>query len=371
VSKPVGEFNSSLRVIAHGVSFLLGVFFLGSACVKLYDIQQTTALNTLAELSFASLQFILVVIGFNRRCPDRLFNILAITVPAIFVCYNVYEQLFLVPFSTDYRIQLDSMVLWILLVIISAYLLLGPKTALVLSLIYSTVLTVIVGSYLSKHGLLVAGNSGYQSWIRHFVFGLPLLTTFLQLFALLKNQLHLAKERELLRSNDAFTDSLTRINNRRCVELLLKQELAKKQRFPSHTICLILLDVDHFKTVNDCHGHRTGDRVLVSVTKAIVSSLRSSDWAGRWGGEEFLIGISGSLKEALVAAERFRSRIESIRIPKQPAVTASFGVAEAQPDDTIDSLLERADQALYLAKGEGRNCVRAEADDNIAQNPTH
>jgi diguanylate cyclase (GGDEF)-like protein len=125
-------------------------------------------------------------------------------------------------------------------------------------------------------------------------------------------------------------------------------------------LAAIMLDLDHFKQVNDLHGHDRGDEVLAAVGTAITSCVRESDFAGRYGGEEFLILLPESDREgALVTAERLRGAISRLRIPQENlTVTASLGLA-IMPEDAVTGadLLRRADRALYAAKRAGRNRV--------------
>lgn len=127
---------------------------------------------------------------------------------------------------------------------------------------------------------------------------------------------------------------------------------------------LVLLDLDHFKQINDRHGHNKGDEALIKVSAILRQNLRSSDAAGRFGGEEFILILHESaLDQALQAAERCRSAIQQMELlgddghPIQ--VTASFGIAASSPDMRPQQLLTQADKALYEAKACGRNSVRA------------
>ena len=121
------------------------------------------------------------------------------------------------------------------------------------------------------------------------------------------------------------------------------------------SLCLVIVDLDNFKSVNDGYGHQTGDAVLVRSTQAMRSCLRESDLACRWGGEEFLIVLrSCALAEALAIAEKIREAVASSEADG-PSVTASLGAAERAPDEDFDGLVRRADAALYTAKNQGRN----------------
>ncbi len=162
----------------------------------------------------------------------------------------------------------------------------------------------------------------------------------------------------------AVTDALTGCHNRLSFTQRLPELLQHSQRY-SRPLSVVFCDVDHFKSVNDRHGHGVGDRVLRAVGACLRDRLRgSSDWVARYGGEEFVVVLPETpLAEAQEAAERLRQAIaEDVRIdlPEQPAgltVTASFGVAEWRPAEAWESLLDRADQCLYAAKRGGRNRV--------------
>lgn len=156
-------------------------------------------------------------------------------------------------------------------------------------------------------------------------------------------------------------DPLTGCFNRRLFEQRMQAEMERCKRYPA-PLALVFVDIDHFKAINDAHGHAAGDEVLRAVATLLRDSARSQvDWVVRFGGEEFIIVLPerGSADGA-VLAERLRRLIEFTPINvngQQLMVTASFGVAEFEPDDGIDELVSRADAALYRAKDLGRNRV--------------
>jgi diguanylate cyclase (GGDEF)-like protein len=159
----------------------------------------------------------------------------------------------------------------------------------------------------------------------------------------------------------ALTDELTGLNNRRQVMARLEEEFQRARRL-GESICLISVDIDHFKTINDSYGHPFGDLILKHVAGRMLNSVRPYDIVGRVGGEEFLIVAPASPSdEAVSLAGRIISAIrqESMSEGKiRVTVTASAGVAVITSDDTnTDDLLKRADRALYQAKSQGRNCV--------------
>lgn len=161
------------------------------------------------------------------------------------------------------------------------------------------------------------------------------------------------KNRELERLT--VTDSLTGIGNRRHLTAVLDHELASARR-SGLPLSVLLIDVDRFKQVNDTFGHQTGDAVLAQVAGIIVRNIRGTDAAGRWGGEEFIVACPGTTAQAGAAvAEKLRAAIAAHTFPTVGTITCSIGIAEWAEGETAGLLLARADAALYVAKGGGRN----------------
>jgi two-component system cell cycle response regulator len=161
----------------------------------------------------------------------------------------------------------------------------------------------------------------------------------------------------------ASTDSLTGLLNRRAFLDALERERARADRH-DFRLSLLLLDVDHFKRINDQHGHAAGDLVLRGVADALQNVARRSDYVGRWGGEEFVLALPQTgAAGAMVAAERLRRAVQKTRhaLPDgaQIQVTASLGVVSAESPWSVSALVGSADDAMYLAKGRGRNRVEA------------
>lgn len=155
----------------------------------------------------------------------------------------------------------------------------------------------------------------------------------------------------------ATTDSLTGICNRFKFTSVLRAEIERKRRNKA-TMALILMDVDHFKRINDTFGHDTGDDVLKALTKIVTESIRAVDLFGRWGGEEFILLLRDEGCEAATAlAEKLRVLIADHEFAKVGCMTCSFGLSVWRDDDTEASFIKRADEALYSAKGSGRNKV--------------
>lgn len=157
----------------------------------------------------------------------------------------------------------------------------------------------------------------------------------------------------------AMTDPLTEIGNRRWITEALASELENANR-EQRNLSIALLDIDHFKSINDNFGHAMGDLVLRDVARVCTDAVRGSDFLGRFGGEEFLIVLPGADKvTAMIVAERVRSSLEANiwRSDGPNRVTASFGIATYSMGVGVDDLLRDADEALYRAKADGRNCL--------------
>jgi diguanylate cyclase (GGDEF)-like protein len=176
----------------------------------------------------------------------------------------------------------------------------------------------------------------------------------------LQAALRSAEDAQLALREQATKDHLTKLWNRRSIFEFLSEELLRAKR-TAQPVSVLLADLDHFKLVNDTQGHSIGDQVLAEVATRFAQLTRRYDFAGRYGGEEFLIVLAGcSLADALKRAEDFRLAISTTPILTGAgpiAVTCSFGVAEDFGNDLPEELINKADEALYRAKNSGRNCI--------------
>jgi diguanylate cyclase (GGDEF)-like protein len=160
----------------------------------------------------------------------------------------------------------------------------------------------------------------------------------------------------------SITDKLTGLFNRRKLDAVLEEEFALSRRYAMR-FAVIMVDIDHFKRVNDSHGHGAGDLVLAGVADILRACTRESDALGRLGGEEFVVLCRQSTRDGgIAAAENLRGAIAAHAFDGVDPITASFGVAACRDGDSVASLLERADAALYRAKHNGRNRVEVEND---------
>ena len=193
--------------------------------------------------------------------------------------------------------------------------------------------------------LVLAGVSGPAMWLAH-------------LYTRLRRQ-HAELRRALVRIRELATrDDLTGLPNRRAMAERLAAETARQARLQA-PLALVLIDLDHFKRINDAHGHAAGDAVLRGFARRVESELRGVDVMARWGGEEFLLMLPGNdVPHAVQAVERLRARLRAQpfdEVAPGLAVTFSAGVTACLGQGDIDSAIERADRAMYRAKQAGRD----------------
>ena len=167
---------------------------------------------------------------------------------------------------------------------------------------------------------------------------------------------------------ESLLDPLTKIANRKSFDDGMEKAIADASS-GNDPLCLMLIDIDHFKNFNDTYGHQTGDQVLRLVAMTLKSNIKGKDLAARYGGEEFVAILpSTDIAGAVIVAENIRKAIQAKELLKRSTneklgrITASFGVAAFRPSDTAASLIERADRCLYAAKHAGRNRVINEID---------
>jgi diguanylate cyclase (GGDEF)-like protein len=212
---------------------------------------------------------------------------------------------------------------------------------------------------IARHPYSAAGRpvGFWMAYMGGVTFGATVIMWALFAYIITRWREQEARFREL-----SITDGLTRITNRRHFMDVFRREFERTERYRGRLACL-LLDLDHFKQINDSHGHLVGDEVLVAVAAALRDASRRLDLVARYGGEEFALLLPETDPEgARTVAERYRSALERVRVVSGAAslgVTASIGVA-CYPGDSVqsvDDLLRQADAALYRAKALGRNRV--------------
>ena len=273
-----------------------------------------------------------------------------------------------------------------LTIIVGAYSVTGPVHGSTLMLL---ALVLVFGIFnMKQKGAIIAGgytvvligiailikmrtdpvNYPFKLEIAHFVLTAAIVPTISSLAAQLSNlraKLQAQKDElanALVRIQILATrDELTGLLNRRHMIEVLSQHQKRLERSGHHRFCLALLDIDHFKRINDTHGHGVGDEVLRNFAKVVQSGLRDTDVLARWGGEEFLVLLNDTSPElANVGLERARYLLaEATLVPNLPDLKPTFsaGLTAYNETEPLDVCIERADRALYKAKDGGRNCT--------------
>ena len=309
----------------------------------------TNAFNILTNLGLAFGFAVLALLLWRFKQSQRLVEYALYLLVAAFLLSNWYVDL------AQYRaveipreiVEIPREILawsiWLIVMHLIGFLTFSPQEGAVLSaLVYLASAAIGLGFVLPE---LLAGRRP------------PGLDELVQAYAATAITLIFLYRIGSLRQRYALIDFLTGVSNRRHLYQLFTYEVERARRY-RQPFSVVLFDVDNFKQVNDTHGHLMGDRVLKGLTQVTLHLLRNVDDLGRWGGEEFLILLPETdVVGAERLAERVRSALAQQRFDIAGSVTASFGVTTYLPNDTLETMLHRADEALYQAKREGRNRV--------------
>ena len=298
---------------------------------------------------------------YQRRLPLRVAEPLLIVMTTLTFAAILARALYRgYPDGTAQSTVLWAYLWWRLLYLL-CFLSIASRRALFLSLGLFLGLVALT----LPHAFATAGDSGVLSGfsvLGNLYFSHLAAITVIYFLATFQQRLHRAEQVASVMQHLAFTDDLTGIANRRQMEQLVGAETTREARY-GRPFSVVLVDIDNFKQVNDTHGHDRGDAVLRELAAQMKSSVRASDRVGRWGGEEFLIlAPETRLEDAVALAEHVRERVAAETLAEQHRVTVSSGVATVQPDDTVASLVKRADDALYHAKEQGKDRVASEAE---------
>lgn len=234
----------------------------------------------------------------------------------------------------------SSGMFWVYVSTLSLFYLLGYRIALICNLFL----------FVCVSFLLLQSNTFFE--LLPFFVTIALICIFAFLFALTVDRM--SKELKEL----SLLDDLTNTNNRRAFSEKVDELISLYNRV-THDVSLIYFDIDHFKEVNDKAGHSTGDEVLLKISKLIKSRLRITDSLYRLGGDEFVIVAEGTNQhDASLLAEELRQSVSRLKVRKASPITISMGVAQLRHEDSVDSWISRADNALYKAKESGRNSIK-------------
>ena len=257
--------------------------------------------------------------------------------------------------------QLSAALMWAPLGLGCAFVFLPLRQALVISgADYACELVLVL--WLFDPQTHPGGEAGtVQAMLSNAAVVQPLYVLMMVGVSLLRHNMQSAQAHAERLRQAASSDALTGLANRRAIDEWLVS-LLDLVRLDQRRAAVLLIDVDHFKAINDSSGHAAGDRVLVELSGLLESQVRAGDLVGRWGGEEFIVLTpQATSAAALEFAERLCATVQGHGFSAGPRVTVSIGVAYCRPSDRPDLLLKRVDDALYAAKSGGRNRVCVEA----------
>ncbi|WP_296751854.1 GGDEF domain-containing protein [Roseiflexus sp.] len=329
------------------------IIYIGTEESPLYEITYT-----INHIAFASVCFAIVWMLGRQRVPLE-------RVERFMLFFFIFQSLVfngIVPALL--RQHLDNLFLdtigddiWFLLIVcvLAVHLYDLRRGALIAGSVYGLSFAIVVVQIVSWNMPGIDGEDS-EHVLRAYLMGGALLV-FLVVLAMYRSHIERLHTEYEVMANLAYTDTLTSLPNRRRLYEDVYRLIALAERY-GQEFCVCLFDLDHFKRLNDTHGHLVGDQVLQEVAQVARLHLRAADLFGRWGGEEFVVLLPQTrLSDAQTALERVRLALHTIALPSVHPITASFGIAAYLPGDTSESLLHRADQALYLAKTTGRNRI--------------
>lgn len=272
-------------------------------------------------------------------------NIKTVTLATVFIFLLTLSVFLLFSQHKNYGLY------WISIFPLLVYFLLNRKTAHIITLAYSALLLVFILTS-NKNWEPAPFNLSSILNICGATFGIILVVGYFEISRREVYQMLEEKNRELERL--AVTDHLTGLYNRTKLDEIIAAEINRTSR-TGKKFSVIMADIDYFKSVNDKYGHITGDAVLTDIGGLLLKNCRKTDYVGRWGGEEFLVICPETdEKGAIILAEKLLGSVAAYRYMEGEKITMSLGAASLRPGDSWDSLLKRADDALYAAKYKGR-----------------
>ncbi|MBA2443234.1 MAG: GGDEF domain-containing protein [Rubrobacter sp.] len=309
-------------------------------------------------ISVGSFTILAIWLIHSQKLPLRIVEETLYAVPSAALVAVLVYALYLPASSIQAQSALVGVYLWLPAAYTVIFLIFEGRQAVVRAVgLYLFVFVVSLPMVLSIPGLERALATLGSTMLVQFYLSSAVFIVFLFFVARLKALLRETQMDAEEMRHLAQTDPLTGIYNRRHIEQSLEQEMERCRRYDL-PLSLVIFDIDDFKALNDAFGHDAGDAVLVEMARLTGGQLRSSDYFGRWGGEEFIIVTpETSTGSAHRLADRLRTTFEEGEFGTAGNVAASFGVAVFQPGDSGTILVKRADMALYRAKTLGKNRV--------------
>ena len=287
----------------------------------------------------------------------RIPAIAAISFQATYLLLQYYLSLFVFPGIVDVRSHMFPLAAWQPLMAVFCVVSLQRREALIAAAALLLPGAVLVIAYCLTTPLNVVPLDTKGMLLDAFV--IAPATALVLMLSVFAAQQHLAEAQTAVDRSErlALSDDLTQLPNRRAIKVVLERELARARR-SGGLLGLAVMDIDNFKTINDVYGHSYGDDVLRATAERLNRTLRTSDYGGRWGGDEFMIALVDTDVAGLeIAGQRIHKACCGALAPGGPAVRVSIGIAVAAAGDDVADLVKRADDALYEAKKGGRDRV--------------
>ena len=341
MTNPIHSFNELKRRV---YLFALPAVFLATL-LSIYILMKQEKYN--AEYYFYATFLVLFSIGWVLAYKRKL--VLVVEYAIMLVASSYYLLILSMEVVTSIRAPqetfLSAFVIWMPIILMLYFMVLQRKKALIVSLLL-LVASIIPGVVVFSELTITFKESLFQLYLATVLYMGVLYFSFNMFLAYAENK--------VLRQQ-YYLDSLTQIGNRNQIDLWMTDFIAQAKQDNSFSI--LFFDIDYFKSVNDRFGHIVGDEVLKKVARIVEEELSEEQLFGRWGGEEFIVLVQSSECDAYQLAERLRSAIEEYEFGEIDQLTASFGVTGYKAGDTINSILERCDELLYVSKKRGRNRV--------------
>lgn len=357
-SSSMGTFDefrfSRFRRLVLGISLAVATLMPGVAILQDFLLNRPITRASLGVGFLSALALSLYPLALWARAPRRLLPALLLLGPLLVI---LMDALLKTGLRADFFFSIALYIDLIAYIHVLA-LPLGPSVA-----VPGTVLVLASPFGLKGLGLLPVGLSPLR--VLSYMVPLALMMGYLQFLLTRDLWRNFVQSRQL--AKQAIQDPLSRLHNRRFFMFAAADRLKVCLR-SGEPLCILVMDLDHFKRINDTFGHATGDRVIRLAADTLRGVLRASDLVGRFGGEEFIACLPNTdVDSARIAAERIRSVLEGSSLDAGPRegrvrITASIGIAGTRAErESLESLIARADKALYEAKGAGRNQVVCEA----------
>lgn len=326
--------------------------------IWIYESQVLRFVNPIDLVAYPTLICLFVVSIIALQLCPKLYNTVALSsIGAFIIYYSICLQAIIYgyePVRNDYNVA--GCAQWFPLLYTTLFMFMQRDRAMITSMVlYGSILLPTIAKLFRSSEVLRSDT--VLPVLMQMMFSHPFYITALIGVSTLQISFAHAEGKANAMSLAANTDFLTQTANRRATDQVLQQALVQAQQTGTR-IAAIFIDIDHFKQINDTFGHEVGDQVLVAIAGLLKLHLRYTDTLGRWGGEEFIIIVTDTTYTASYElAKRLCQAISNHPFTLVGSITASFGVALSLPEDSVESLINRADKALYQAKRQGRNQV--------------